>query len=168
MFDQALHDQCDNKARNAVKEIFKDSRVFIRDIASVYPGVGNSFMSADLGVIKGLSHICNLEVEISLQWTNHNGIQYSKDKNHVTFLETKVFNWQNPEYTFGKKTHWVLFNKNCDKHYFVHHDNIIKSIMMNKWEYKDTLNRGLRKFLLIPKEYIRLNALYNLKDQLDS
>lgn len=74
MFNQALHDLYDTKARNAVKHIFKDSYLNIVDIADIYPDVSNSFMSADLAVIKDNKHICNLEVEVSSQWTKHNGI----------------------------------------------------------------------------------------------
>lgn len=66
-------------------------------------------------------HEQNLEVEMKRIWENRFPF---KD---IQFLPRKKEKWDNPDFTWGKPTHWLLFNHDCSQHLVVF-DSVIRSL----------------------------------------
>ena len=67
------------------------------------------------------AHVFNLEVEMKRAWLDE--FPY-KD---VQFLPRKKEKWDDPDFTYGKPTHWVLFNHDASRHVVIF-DTVIREL----------------------------------------
>lgn len=97
------------------------------------------------------AHEHNLEVEMKRAWVDEFPF---KD---IQFLPRKKEKWDDPEFTYGKPTHWVLFNRDATQHIVVL-DNVIRNT--SELRMVNCQVRGLEELYCIPTKFAYLNYFH--------
>lgn len=95
-------------------------------------------------------HEHNLEVEMKRSWVDRFPF---KD---IQFLPRKKEKWDDPRFTYGRPTHWMLFNRDASQHLVVF-DSVIREI--SELRMVNCQVRGLEELYCIPLEYAKFNYL---------
>jgi hypothetical protein len=95
-------------------------------------------------------HEQNLEVEMKRSWIDEFPFR------DIQFLPRKAEKWSDPRFTYGKPTHWVLFNCDATQHLVVF-DHVIRNLTEKRMVNCQV--RGLEELYCIPKNLAHLNYL---------
>lgn len=95
-------------------------------------------------------HEHNLEVEMKRVWVDEFPFR------DIQFLPRKKEKWDDPRFTYGKPTHWVLFNRDASQHLVVF-DHVIRDI--SELRMVKCQVRGLEELYCIPLRFAKFNYL---------
>ena len=117
-----------------------------------YPEDEEVQYKADIALVNRVTgaHEHCLEVEMKRSWVDE--FPY-KD---IQFLPRKKEKWDDPKFTFGKPTHWVLFNRDASQHLVIF-DSVIRNI--SDVRMVSCQVRGLEELYTIPTKFAYLNYL---------
>lgn len=147
-FDQKLFNKTDNKARTAIKNLFKGfSGWSVKD--------NPSKTGVDLIVYKDDLPICNIETEIKLVWT---GKDFPYESLHIPERKGRYE-------SLPLQTIFIVFNKDCSSFLIVFGDDLYKANKVevpNKYVFKGELFYDINVKKTI-KNHLRtvLNSLAN-------
>lgn len=96
------------------------------------------------------AHTHNLEVEMKRAW------KHSFPFHDIQFLPRKMEKWDDPVFTYGRPTHWLLFNHDASQHLVVF-DSVIRNTSELRWVKCQV--RGMEQLYCIPKQYAKFNYL---------
>jgi len=117
-----------------------------------YPDDPKVEFRVDLVLINRITgeHEHNLEVEMKRSWVDQFPFR------DIQFLPRKKEKWDDPRFTYGKPTHWILFNRDASQHLVVF-DHVIRDI--SELRMVNCQVRGLEELYCIPLEYALFNYL---------
>lgn len=95
-------------------------------------------------------HEHSLEVEMKRSWVDYFPYQ------DIQFLPRKKEKWDDPRFTYGKPTHWLLFNHDASQHLVVF-DRVIREI--SELRMVNCQVRGLEELYCIPLKMAKFNYL---------
>jgi hypothetical protein len=95
-------------------------------------------------------HEHSLEVEMKRSWVDEFPFR------DIQFLPRKKEKWDDPRFTYGKPTHWLLFNRDASQHLVVF-DRVIREI--SELRMVNCQVRGLEELYCIPLEMAKFNYL---------
>lgn len=139
-FDPELHRENDEKAKNALRKILGDSKVYRLEDNPKKRGV-------DMLVHQGDEHVFNIEVEIKKVWNGDKGFPYSD----VQFPERKE-KYANLE----KPTLFVMFNADQSQYLAVTGKDLLES---PKVEVRNKYVFSGEKFFKVPKNRVYFNDI---------
>lgn len=142
-FDRALYLENDEKARKAIKKLFKDNKKYTVVDNHLKTGV-------DMLVYSKKGHICNIEAEIKQAFE---GDTFKFDTLHIPERKKK--------YTeLDKPTVFIIFNKDLSSFYSIDQDLMLESGL------KECSNKYMRSgemFFDVPTKKALLNKFPNFK-----
>lgn len=137
----------DSLAKDATVRLFCNHpqyrAVWVEDYYRDDPGVQ---YKVDLVLIdrETNKHEYSVEVEVKTSWKSNSDFPY-KD---IQFVPRKLEKWTNPDFTYGKPTHWIMFNEDTSRHLVVF-DNTIRNISESR--LVNCQIRGMEKLYYIDR-----------------
>lgn len=111
----------DEICRRKVVELFeKHLRFKAVVMEELYPEDPEVKFKADVAIVDRETgeHAYNIECEIKRKWIDYFPFH------DVQFLERKKEKLDNPDFTYGRPTFFIIFNKTLDRHLVITHDVI--------------------------------------------
>ena len=117
-----------------------------------YPDDPKVEFRVDLVLINRITgeHEHNLEVEMKRAWVDEFPFR------DIQFLPRKKEKWDDPRFTYGKPTHWLLFNRDASRHLVVF-DRVIREI--SELRMVSCQVRGVEELYCIPLDMAKFDYL---------
>lgn len=152
-FSLAAKQQSDLVCRLEAIRLFDNHPIYKAVLAEeLYPDDERSEFRVDMALVNRHTgeHEHSLEVEMKRSWVDY--FPYRD----IQFLPRKKEKWDDPVFTYGKPTHWLLFNHDASQHLVVF-DHVIREI--SELRMVNCQLRGLEELYCIPLKFAKFNYL---------
>lgn len=154
-FSESSFNSADALAKDAAVRLFsyhpRYRAVWAEDYYRNDPGV--RYM-ADMVIVDrdSCDHVYSLEVEVKSTWRSGVDFPYRD----IQFVPRKMEKWGDPSFTYGRPTHWMLFNEDASKHLVVF-DDTIRCLSEKRWVRCQV--RGMEELYCIDKSLAYIDHL---------
>lgn len=149
-FSKEAYEESDLICRLETIRLFSSHPIYRAVLSDDY--YTNSKHRADIVLINRITGVHDYSLEVEMKWSWVDRFPY-KD---IQFLPRKKEKWDDPSFTFGKPTHWILFNRDATQHLVIF-DNVIRNISEKRMVQCQV--RGLEELYCIPLKYALFNYL---------
>lgn len=115
-----------------------------------YPDDERAMYRADMVLVKNGEHVFSLEVEHKWIWDQ------AFPWPDVQFLPRKKEKWNDPDFTYGKPTHFIMFNRDASRHLVIF-DEVIRNISDTRMV--NCQQRGPEELYVIPLDQVHFDYL---------
>lgn len=155
MYIQESHDRADALAKDATVKLFCSHPIYRAVwVEDYYRDDPNNKYKVDLVLVdrKTNQHAYSVEVEVKSTWSSNRDFPYQD----IQFVPRKLEKWTDPQFTYGKPTHWIMFNEDATRHLVVFDESIRK---ISESRLVKCQVRGMEKLYYIDKSKAHFDYL---------